>query len=91
MQALASAARQGGLPQTTAELVHLRTSQINGCSVCVQMHARDLKKAGESEGKWRTDGDYPDHRATPPQSRAIRVILPSMRWQDDEDHPPNRT
>jgi AhpD family alkylhydroperoxidase len=49
MQALATAARQGGLPQTTAELVHLRASQINGCSVCVDMHARDLKKAGESD------------------------------------------
>ena len=48
LQALAKAADQGGLPPTTAELVHLRASQINGCSVCVQMHARDLKKAGES-------------------------------------------
>jgi AhpD family alkylhydroperoxidase len=49
MQALATAAGQGGLPQTTTGLVHLRASQINGCSVCVHMHARDLKKAGESD------------------------------------------
>ena len=35
-------------PPQTIELVHLRASQINGCSVCVEMHARDLKKAGES-------------------------------------------
>ncbi len=30
----------------TMKLVHLRASQINGCSVCVDMHARELQKAG---------------------------------------------
>jgi len=49
LQALAAAAGHGGLPQTAVELVHLRASQINGCSVCADMHARDLKKAGESD------------------------------------------
>jgi AhpD family alkylhydroperoxidase len=60
---LAKAAGRGGLPHATAELVHLRASQINGCAVCVQMHARDLQKAGESDeriwgvGAWR-DAPY---------------------------------
>jgi AhpD family alkylhydroperoxidase len=49
LEALRTAAGQGGLPQATAEFVNLRASQINGCSVCVDMHARDLKKAGESD------------------------------------------
>ena len=49
LQALAAAAGTGGLPETLAEMVHLRASQINGCSVCVHMHARGLKKAGESD------------------------------------------
>jgi len=31
------------------ELVHLRASQINGCSVCVNMHSRGLKKLGEAD------------------------------------------
>jgi AhpD family alkylhydroperoxidase len=31
------------------ELVHLRASQINGCSVCVDMHAKGAREAGESE------------------------------------------
>ncbi len=63
LQALAAAARQGGLPEAVPELVHLRASQINGCSVCVDMHARALKKAGESDeriwavGAWR-DAPY---------------------------------
>jgi len=25
----------GGVPQATLELVHLRVSQVNGCSACV--------------------------------------------------------
>ena len=33
----------------SAELVHLRASQINGCSVCVDMHAKAARKSGESE------------------------------------------
>jgi AhpD family alkylhydroperoxidase len=31
------------------DLVYLRVSQINGCAYCVDMHARDLRKRGESE------------------------------------------
>ena len=31
------------------ELVHLRASQINGCSVCVDMHARRPARAGETD------------------------------------------
>jgi AhpD family alkylhydroperoxidase len=46
---LANATRKIGVPPTTADLVHLRVAQINGCSYCVDMHARDLKKAGETD------------------------------------------
>jgi AhpD family alkylhydroperoxidase len=38
-----------GLPYATRKMVQLRASQINGCSFCVEMHARELKKAGESD------------------------------------------
>jgi AhpD family alkylhydroperoxidase len=47
--AVGKAARKAGVPHRTLELVHLRVSQINGCSLCVDMHARDLKKAGETD------------------------------------------
>jgi AhpD family alkylhydroperoxidase len=47
--AVGKAARQAGVPQRTLELVELRVSQINACSLCVDMHARDLKKAGETD------------------------------------------
>jgi AhpD family alkylhydroperoxidase len=51
LMALAKAGGKGGLSHTLAELVHLRASQINGCSVCVHMHASALKKAGESDDR----------------------------------------
>jgi alkylhydroperoxidase family enzyme len=40
LQNLANAAEQGGVPKKTLDLVHLRASQINGCSVCVDMNLR---------------------------------------------------
>jgi AhpD family alkylhydroperoxidase len=49
LQALGKAVRKSGVPPQTLDLVHLRASQINGCSVCVDMHARHLKKAGEPD------------------------------------------
>jgi len=49
LQALSKATQKAGLSPQLGELVNLRASQINGCSVCVQLHADALKKAGESD------------------------------------------
>ena len=49
LNSLGTSISKGGVPNTTLELVRLRASQINGCSFCVEMHARDLKKAGEKD------------------------------------------
>ena len=38
--------RQSGLPPRLLDLVFLRVSQINGCAYCIDMHSRDLLKAG---------------------------------------------
>ena len=38
--------RQSGLPSRLIDLVFLRVSQINGCAYCIDMHSRDLFKAG---------------------------------------------
>jgi AhpD family alkylhydroperoxidase len=53
------AAEGCGVPRATLELVNVRVGQINGCSVCVDMHSRVLKKLGEDDrrifalGAWR--------------------------------------
>jgi AhpD family alkylhydroperoxidase len=49
--ALNKAIEDAGVPYAILKMVHLRASQINGCSVCVDMHARELKKAGESDDR----------------------------------------
>jgi AhpD family alkylhydroperoxidase len=49
IQALLAATRNGGVPQSTLELVHLRASQINGCSFCVAGGSRSAKMAGETD------------------------------------------
>ncbi|MEV4467764.1 carboxymuconolactone decarboxylase family protein [Micromonospora echinofusca] len=46
---LYKAAHSAGVPGSTLELVHLRASQINGCSACVDSGARNARKAGETE------------------------------------------
>jgi len=48
LEALGNASASAGIPETTLYLVNLRASQINGCSVCVDIHSRELEFAGES-------------------------------------------
>src|SRR5258707_13913937 len=45
---------RAGLDKRLMDLLFLRVSQINGCSYCVDEHARDLRRAGESHE--RLDG-----------------------------------
>jgi AhpD family alkylhydroperoxidase len=53
-KATADAGAQAGLSHDTIDLISLRASQINGCAVCLDMHARALKKAGESDERLAT-------------------------------------
>jgi len=47
--ALSKSTKAAGVPARTIYLVHLRASQINGCSVCVDMHAHELKSSGDTD------------------------------------------
>src|SRR5829696_6951195 len=49
LMTLGASSVKAGVPARTLLLVHLRASQINGCSVCVDMHSRELKQAGETD------------------------------------------
>ena len=72
LHALSAAVEKGGLPRRTIDLVQLRASQINGCSVCVDMHAHDLKKSGETDDRLFAVAAWRD---TPYFSDAERVAL----------------
>ncbi|WP_433143265.1 carboxymuconolactone decarboxylase family protein [Actinomadura nitritigenes] len=49
IQEVFKAVHSGGVDEQTLELVHLRVSQINGCSACVDAGAKTARKAGVSD------------------------------------------
>jgi len=49
MIALETAVSKLGLEKPLLELVKLRSSQINGCAFCIDMHTADARKDGETE------------------------------------------
>jgi AhpD family alkylhydroperoxidase len=72
LQALSAAASNAGLSKSTIGLVGLRASQINGCAVCLDMHTRGAKKAGETDERLAT---LPAWRESPYFSDAERAAL----------------
>ena len=97
--ALSKAAQSGTVPETTHKLVHLRVSQINGCGVCVDMHARELKDAGETDeriwgvGAWRESPHFSDaERAALALAECLTRLadrpdaVPDAVWDDAADH-----
>jgi AhpD family alkylhydroperoxidase len=59
LQALGASLKNGSVDASTLAMAELRASQINGCSLCVDLHSRELRKEGESDerifgvGAWR--------------------------------------
>jgi AhpD family alkylhydroperoxidase len=90
---------KNGLPEKLLELVHLRASQINGCSVCVGMHAQELKKAGDSDQRifsvsaWRDTPYFTDaERAALALTEAVTRLsdradpVPDDIWEEATRH-----
>jgi AhpD family alkylhydroperoxidase len=72
LTAYSHAAEGLGVPAETLEMVHLRASQINGCSVCVELHSSSLKKEGMSDQRLFTVAAWRD---TPYFTDAERAAL----------------
>jgi AhpD family alkylhydroperoxidase len=64
--------KASGVPETTLELVHLRASQINGCSACVDAAVKTALKAGEAADRLATVAAW---RETPYFTDAERAAL----------------
>ncbi|MGE4251118.1 MAG: carboxymuconolactone decarboxylase family protein [Parvibaculaceae bacterium] len=88
--ALAMDKATGGIDFVTRKLVHLRASQINGCGVCVDMHARELKKAGVTDervfavGAWRETPYFSDA-----ERAALALAEAATRLSDRSDPVPD--
>lgn len=84
--AFSAAARKSGVPLPTLYLVYLRASQINGCGFCVDMHARELKQAGETDERifgvaaWRESPYF-----TEPERAALALAEAATRLSDRPD------
>jgi len=85
--ALGKASEQGGVSATTLGLVHLRASQINGCSVCVDMHARQLKRAGESDERLFAVGAWRDAPYFNEAERAALALTEAVTRLSDRSDP----
>lgn len=90
IQDLYKAVYKGGVPSSTLELVHLRVSQVNGCSFCVDAGAKKARKAGESEERlfalsaWR-DAPY----FTDAERAALELAEAVTRLSDQPDPVPD--
>ena len=99
IQGLFKATSRGGVPQQTLDLVHLRASQINGCSACVDSGARSAKKVGETDERifavmaWRGAPYFTDaERAALALAEAATRLsdrtdaVPDEVWSEDARH-----
>ena len=90
LQALHKSIEKGGVPRATLELMNLRASQINGCSVCVDMHSRALRKLGEKAERifaasaWREAPYYSDA-----ERAALALTEAASRLSDRADPVPD--
>lgn len=85
--ALDKATDQDGLPLVTRQLVHLRASQINGCSFCVDMHSQELKKAGEPDKRIFGVGAWYESPYFTDAERAALALTESVTRLNDRADP----
>ncbi|MBV9508343.1 MAG: carboxymuconolactone decarboxylase family protein [Acidobacteriia bacterium] len=99
LYSLSASVGKAGVPPRTIGLIELRASQINGCGLCVDMHARLLKKAGETDERlfavaaWRDAPYFTDaERAALALSEAVTRLsdrsdpVPDEIWNEAARH-----
>jgi AhpD family alkylhydroperoxidase len=88
--ALAKASAKGGVPPATHMLIHLRASQINGCSFCVDMHSRELRETGEPDERiWGVAGWRESPYFDEAERAALALAEAGSRLSDREDPVPD--
>jgi AhpD family alkylhydroperoxidase len=83
---LNKAVKAGGLPEDTFELVHLRVSQINGCSACVAAAVKSKQSAERltTVAAWREAPYFTD-----PERAALALAESATRLADSPDAVPD--
>jgi AhpD family alkylhydroperoxidase len=90
IQALLKATRQGGVPEAVLELVHLRASQINGCSYCIDAGARMARNTGETDERLFAVADWQEaHCFSDAERAALALTEVVTRLADPSDPVPD--
>jgi AhpD family alkylhydroperoxidase len=87
LQQLGAVASKAGLPKSTLAMVELRASQINGCSVCVDIHTRQLQHAGESSQRILTVAAWRDAPYFSDAERAALALTEAVTRLADRSDP----
>ena len=87
LQALSAVAEKGKIPRRTLELLFLRASQINGCSVCVDGHPRIAKRLGETDERLFAVGAWRDSPYFSEAERAALALTEAVTRLSDRDDP----
>jgi alkylhydroperoxidase family enzyme len=86
---LAKCAEQGGVPSKTLALVHLRASQINGCSVCVDLDFRFHKGEDTDERRFAVSAWRDAPYFTDAERAALALAEAVTRLADRSDPVPD--
>lgn len=62
------------LTKTHKDLIKIRSSQINGCAFCIDMHTKDARKAGETEQRIYALNAWRDTQFFSEEERAILAL-----------------
>ncbi len=87
IQQLNQAIHHGSVESSTLALVHLRASQINGCSACVQAGAAQARKAGESEDRLATVAAWRETNYFTASERAALALTEAVTRLADRPDP----
>ena len=87
LQSLGGAIAKAGVPPRTAELISLRASQINGCSVCVDGHPRIARKLGETDERLFAVSAWRDSPYFTAAERAALALAEAVTRLDDRPDP----
>ncbi|RDJ05846.1 carboxymuconolactone decarboxylase family protein [Rhizobium grahamii] len=87
LQALATIPAKSGLSPILLELVNMRASQINGCSVCIDGHPRIAKKAGETDERLFAVSAWRDTPYFTPAERAALALTEAVTRISDRADP----
>lgn len=97
MRGLENYLAECGLEPSLLDLVRTRTSQINGCAYCIDMHTKDARARGESEQRlyaldaWREAPYYTEReRAALTWTEAVTLIttghVPDTVYEEVRQH-----